>query len=114
MCRWNDKFGCAEYAYIHWSKIVNEAMTVWVFNGERVSFACAVFSSLELAEHWITAQKVSGILTEYPLDTSVYDWALNLGYFKIKREDQTTAKFIQRFSSASQTHYHYEHGIRRT
>ena len=53
---------------------------------------------------------LSGTLTCYPVDTGVYDWALQNSFFKPKNEEQQAAKFIQKFSSASQEHFHYEDG----
>jgi hypothetical protein len=81
--------------------------SVWVFNGERATFPSGVFTSKDRAEEWIRANELSGTLTEYPLDISVYEWVIRKGYFKPKREDQRSAEFIQRFSSAYQDHYHY-------
>jgi len=69
-----------------------------------------VFTRRDLAEEWIQKHGLSGTLTAYPLDVGVYEWALNKGTFKPKRDDQQSAEFIQRFSSASQEHYHYENG----
>ena len=83
---------------------------VWVFNGTHGTFPAAVFSSREKAEDWIIRRRLSGTLTRYPIDEPIYEWAIALGYFKPKREDQSCAAFIQRFSSASQEHYHYEDG----
>jgi hypothetical protein len=91
---------------------MDKPMAVWVFQGERSRFPSAIFSRLELAEQWIQTQKVTGILTKYPIDISVYDWAIHEGVFAIKREDQMMPSFIQRFTSASQEHYHYQHGTR--
>lgn len=85
--------------------------TVWVFLGERATHACAVFTSLDLAEAWIKKSKVSGILTEYQLNTSVYDWTTQKGYFKASKPYQMTPEFIQKFSSAHANHYHYENGV---
>jgi hypothetical protein len=84
---------------------------VWVFNGPRGMFPSAVFSKKELADNWIKLNRLTGTLTAYPLDISVYDWAVNNGCFKPKRDDQRTPEFIGKFSSASQEHYHYEDGI---
>jgi len=89
-------------------------MEIWVFNGNKSNFPSGVFSNREVAEAWIGRYGLSGVLTKYPIDEGVYDWALANGTFKVKREDQTQAKFIQSFSSASQEHYHYEDGINRT
>jgi hypothetical protein len=84
--------------------------TVWVFNGGRNSFPSGVFSQRELAEEWIRKNKLTGTLTEYPINQGVYDWAIEKGYFKPEREDQTTPAFIGNFSSASADHFHYEDG----
>jgi hypothetical protein len=51
---------------------------------------------------------LTGILTRYPLDISAYDWALETGAFRVKKPEQSSAEFIQKFTSASQEHYHYD------
>jgi hypothetical protein len=84
--------------------------SVWVFNGSRGNFPAGVFTSRDLAEAWIAKHGLSGTLTKYPLDTGVYEWALECGAFKPKRPDQSEASFIGRFSSASQEHHHYTDG----
>lgn len=80
---------------------------VWIFRGDGSTFPAAVFSSRSKAEEWIARHRLEGTLTLYPIDEPVYEWAMAHGYFKPTREDQTQAKFIQRFTSASQEHYHY-------
>jgi hypothetical protein len=85
-------------------------MEVWVFNGNKGNFPGGVFSKKEIADAWIGKYRLSGTLTKYPVDEGVYDWSLANGSFKIKKEDQTKPEFIQRFSSASQEHYHYIDG----
>jgi hypothetical protein len=87
---------------------------VWVFNGDGSTLPSAVFSSREKAEAWITQRGLSGVLTGYPVDVPVYDWAIEQGFFTPKRDYQFQAKFIQRFSSASLEHSHYEAGVNRT
>lgn len=84
--------------------------TIWIFNGTKSQFPSGAFGNRETAEQWIQRYGLSGTLTAYPIDIGVYDWALAAGYFKPKRDDQRTPEFIQRFSSASQEHYHYENG----
>lgn len=86
--------------------------TVWIFNGPRSQFPSGVFTQLESAEAWIRAHRLSGVLTAYPVDVGTYDWAVDAGRFKPQRDDQRSADFIARFSSASQEHYHYEDGTR--
>lgn len=89
---------------------MSDVPSVWVFNGARANFPSGVFTTKELATAWIAKHKLSGTLTRYPLDQGVYEWALERGYFKPKRDDQKTAEFIGRFSAAHQEHYHYEDG----
>ncbi len=89
--------------------------SVWIFNGSGrkfPNFPSAVFSTVELAEVWITKNSCNGVLTQYPLDRSVYDWAIDSGQFRPKNVEQQMPKFIESFSSASQEHYHYENGER--
>lgn len=83
---------------------------VWVFNSGG-DFPAAVFSTRERAEAWIAERRVSGVLTKYTLDTAVYDWAIACGAFKPSRPDHSEPRFIARFSSASQEHYHFRDGV---
>ena len=83
---------------------------IWVFNGAASHFPSGVFSSKEVAEEWITKHSLTGVLTKYPVDIGVYEWAIQNGFLKPAEEREKTASFIQRFSSASQEHYHYEDG----
>lgn len=85
-------------------------ISVWVFKGEGADFPAAVFSERRLAESWIDEHKVSGVLTEYPLDKSALAWALENGHFKEKGERHRLQTFVQCFTSGSQAHHHYEHG----
>lgn len=81
---------------------------VWVFNGNHNHFPSAVFTERHLAEEWIERNAVQGTLTAYPLDTSVYDYAVRAGWFTPEKEDHATPEFIANFRSASQEHYHFE------
>jgi hypothetical protein len=83
---------------------------VWVFNGADWQFPSGVFSSRELAEEWITKYSLTGVLTKYPVDLSVYDWSIQKGFFQPKTDKDNSPGFIQRISSAYQEHYHYENG----
>jgi hypothetical protein len=84
--------------------------TLWIFNGPGAQFPSGAFTSRQKAEEWIQQHRLSGALTAYPIDIGVYDWAIATGHFVPKRDDQRGPEFIQRFSSASQEHYHYENG----
>ena len=90
-----------------------EVSQIWVFMGEGGSHPCALFSTKARAEEWINQFGVSGVLSGYPLDVSVYEWAKENNYFTPKYPTQSSAEFIQRFSSAYLEHYHYERGERK-
>jgi hypothetical protein len=85
---------------------------VWVFNGNNSRFASGIFEDFVKAEAWIKENKLSGILTLYPLDKGVYQWAIENNLFAAKSEKHTTPEFIGAFTTASQDHYHYEDGVR--
>ncbi len=89
---------------------IEDYQYAWVFNGAPWQPASGVFSSMILAEDWIHADKLSGLLTAYPLDIGVYDWAIKEKIFHPKKDRDFTAHFIGQFTSASQPHYHYENG----
>ena len=84
---------------------------IWIFNGVDARFPGGAFSSKENAEAWITENGLSGLLVKYPVDVGLYDWAVDSGIFNPKRNEQKTARFIQRFGCASAEHYHYEDGL---
>jgi hypothetical protein len=90
--------------------------SVWIFNKNNAAFSGGVFSELNLAENWVKENSLTGILTKYPLDQGVFDWAVENDMHNIKAEkvaDQSKQpNFIGGFTSASQEHYHYENGIR--
>lgn len=57
------------------------------------------------------------MLTKYPLDKGVWDWACETNMHSIKAEKvaekSQNPNFIAGFTTASQEHYHYEDGIRK-
>lgn len=81
---------------------------VWVFHGAGGKFTSGVFSSKEVAESWIMSRGLEGVLTKYPIDVGVYEWAINNHYFSPQKMEHSTPAFIQKFTSASMEHYHYE------
>src|SRR5262249_28009582 len=90
--------------------IMNAEPRVWVFCGTTNPFPSAVFLDRDAANMWITKHKLTGVLTAYPTNISVYDWAIQNNYFRPSRDYQTSPKFIANFSSAYLEHYHYEEG----
>jgi hypothetical protein len=87
---------------------------VWVFNGDGGRFAGGIFTTLEAAEAWIAEKRLSGVLTLYPLDTGVHEWAIARGWFAPRQEKHSSAEFIGSFTTASMPHHHYEQGSRGT
>ncbi len=87
---------------------------MWVFNGARSQFPAGVFSTKEAAEAWISLHCLTGVLTRYPIDCGVYEWAITSGYFSPCQPHHKSGEFIQKFTSASLEHYHYEDGTNDT
>ncbi len=85
---------------------------IWVFNGSGSRFPSGVFTDLESAENWIKLHGLSGVLTAYPENIGVFDWAIENKFFTPKKEEHSSPEFIGKFSSASQEHYHFENGIK--
>ena len=59
-----------------------ELTAVWVFNGANSSTPSAVFQHRTDAKRWIASNRLTGMLTLYPVDLPVYDWAIQRGYFE--------------------------------
>jgi hypothetical protein len=89
-----------------------DPQSVWVFSGVKGTFPSGVFTDLRIAEEWISRYYLSGVLTKYPVNEGVFDWAVSAGVFAPKTPRQQTPEFIGRFTSASLEHYHYEKGVR--
>lgn len=85
---------------------------IYVFNGVKKGFPSAVFNDLQKASEWISLHKLTGVLTRYPINIGVYDWAVENEYFVPKDESQISADFIANFSSSSLEHFHYEEGLK--
>ncbi|MCC3153596.1 hypothetical protein Q3A66_12220 [Hymenobacter sp. BT770] len=81
---------------------------VWVFHGSGSRFASGVFTTRDQAEAWIHQHDLTGVLTRYPIDQGVYDWAKEKQLFQPTEPEHTEAAFIQRFTSGSQEHFHYD------
>ncbi len=84
---------------------------VWVFNGPQNPLSSGVFTSKAIAEEWIASNRVTGMLTAYPLDTGIHQWSIDNGYFTPKSPEDESPVKIQSFSSAYLPHFHYENGI---
>ena len=81
---------------------------IWVFEGGHV--ASAAFTSKELADKWIAKHRLTGTLHAYPLNTGIYNWVVERGYFKLKGPHHLTPRVIQSWHSAYLPHFHYQFG----
>lgn len=48
---------------------------VWVFNGRGGRFPGGIFTDRAVAESWIGHNRLTGVLTAYPVDEGCFDWA---------------------------------------
>jgi len=89
---------------------------VWIFNGSKGRFPGGVFTELAKAEEWIATNRLTGILTQYPVNVGCLDWAIENNLTSMSQEKlaqkRTEPDFIGSFSTASQEHYHYEQGVK--
>ncbi|AXQ22324.1 hypothetical protein BEN71_09670 [Acinetobacter wuhouensis] len=83
---------------------------VYLFKADNAVFASAIFSSFKAAQKWIYDNSLTGLLIEYPLNISTYDWAIKKGYFKVKHMIDISPIFIGSFVSAYQVQWHFRHG----
>ncbi|UPK66734.1 hypothetical protein [Chitinophaga filiformis] len=83
---------------------------IWIFHGINGRFASGVFTERKLAEEWIFLHKLTGVLTAYPVNVGVFDWAIKSGVFKLQKEEHSNPEFVGKFTSAGQEHFHYENG----
>lgn len=84
---------------------------VWVFTGNHNHFPAACFSNYNKAIQWIRTIEGTGTLTRYPLNVSVYDWAIDGSFFSPAYPSQMTGDFKSNFSSAYLRHSHFVNGI---
>lgn len=85
--------------------------SVWVFLGEHAHWPSGVFSSRDAAERWIAEHRLTGMITEYPVDTGVYDWAVASGVFRPGKPQHSSPEFIGGFTAAAQEHGHFTDGV---
>ncbi len=85
---------------------------IWLFHTPNNSKFCGgVFTLFSNAKIWIEKHKLTGVLTKYPIDVGVYDWAINEKVFSVKKDKHSSPEFIGGFTTASQEHFHFEDGF---
>lgn len=83
--------------------------TVFVFSGEGGRFPSGVFSTRESAESWIAQWSLTGLLTEYVLDTPAYELSIARGSCEPSKPHHRSSDFIGKFAGG-EVHWHYEQG----
>ena len=83
---------------------------LWLFQGDGSDCANGIFTTKDLAEKYIKEYSLSGMLMKLPLNVSVYQWAIDMGYFNPTKDYMKSSQFIQQFNSAYLEHYHYQDG----
>jgi hypothetical protein len=63
-----------------------------------------------LGEQWVGEKGLTGMLTQYPLDVGVYDWAVAEGLFRPSKSAHTSTTFVAGFTTAHQAHVHFVDG----
>ena len=85
--------------------------SVRVFAGSREHWPSGVFSTREAAVQWIAEHRLTGMITEYPVDVGVYDWAVERGAFRPSKPKHSEPEFIGGFTTAVQEHGHFTDGV---
>lgn len=74
-----------------------------------------MFADKYLADEWILRNKLSGVLTAYPLNEGCFEWVAANNLTSLKPETlnkkRSDPDFIASFSTASQENYHCEGGV---
>lgn len=83
---------------------------IWIFHGEGARFASGVFTSDEGALEWIARHKLTGILTQYPVNVGTYDQAVENGWFRPSKPHHGTPEHIAGFSPGRTEHMHVRDG----
>ena len=88
-----------------------QEQSVWVFLGERAHWPSGVFTSRETAVSWIARHRLTGMITQSPVDVGVYDWAVQKGAFRPGTPGHAEPDFIGGFTTAAQEHAHFTDGV---
>lgn len=84
----------------------------WVFLGEGARIPSGIFSDEEKAKEWIASNRLTGLLSEFPVDMGVLDWAIRYAGFNPSDEKRADPSYVARFTSGAVKHFHFENGSR--
>ena len=80
--------------------------------GEGARMPSGLFSAQTSAEVWILHNRLTGVLTEFPVDIGVLDWAIRFAEFDPPVEKRASPAYVGRFTSGAVTHFRFEDGVR--
>lgn len=80
---------------------------LWIIQSCENQNIIGCFTEKQAAEKHIHQHQLKCTLTQYPIDISVYDWAIAHQYWTPKSDLQKSSKFKERFNSAYLDHDHY-------
>lgn len=90
--------------------------SIWIFMGEGARFPSSAFVELKDADAWISEHQLTGMLSAFPINQGLFEWAIENDALNMKPETLETKKndpdFIATCTTASLEHYHYEGGVR--
>ncbi|MEQ1673374.1 MAG: hypothetical protein ABL893_21210 [Hyphomicrobium sp.] len=87
--------------------MMSDDKSIWLFHADGARFAGAVFETSDIARKWISMHRLTGLLTEYPINKGVYEWAIGCGIFQPKSDKHFSSEFIGSFTTAGQHHIHF-------
>ena len=79
---------------------------------EGARMPSGLFSTQIGAEKWISDNRLTGVLTEFPVDIGVLDWAIRFAGFSPPPEKRSSPAYVGRFTSGAVVHFHFEGGVR--
>lgn len=89
--------------------------SIWVFHAAGARFSGGVFDDLSIAKAWILQNRLTGVLTAYPLNEGCFEWAVRMKCVGMKAEKldvkKTDPGFVGGFTTAAQEHFHFEDGV---
>ena len=80
---------------------------IWLIQSSENLNVIGCFMRKHEAETYIFENNLKCMLTKYPINMSVYDWAIQNNFWQPKNDLQKNSKFRAKFNSAYLEHDHY-------
>jgi hypothetical protein len=89
---------------------VTDVDYIWIFHGEGARFASGVFTTEDLALEWVARHRLTGVVTQYPVNAGAYDEAIANGWFRPSKPHHGTPTHVAGFSPGHTEHIHVRDG----